>query len=311
MSIKAFHNIVFKKFDWENYIYKCILVDQYVNDNTDNEDDRKKYYNLIVENLDVFNYMIKYEVFRNDKFIMNVLDIINDRGLAKVLKSKIKDRPDLGKDERYGRRVLFEFNKTINQVPISDNAIGLDYKSDGLYADSNGNVCGSPKYYRKSQKKLAKLQRQLSRKEKGSNNRNKARLKVAKLQKHTANQRLDFLHKKSTEIANQYDVVCVESLDMKNMSNKGFGNGKATLDNGYGLFLTMLEYKLADRGKYFVKVDKWYPSSQLCYCCGKQHKEMKNLLARQFVCGCGYKNDRDTNASLNIKKEGLRLLTTV
>lgn len=110
-SIKDFHNIVVKKFDWENYIYKCILAAQYVKDNTDNEDDRKKYYNLIVENLDVYNYMIKYEVFRNDKFIINVLDIINDRGLAKILKAKIKDRPDLGKDERYGRRVLFEFNK--------------------------------------------------------------------------------------------------------------------------------------------------------------------------------------------------------
>ena len=110
-SIKDFHNIVLKKFDWENYIYKCILAAQYVKDNTDNEDDRKKYYNLIVENLDVYNYMIKYEVFRNVKFIINVLDIINDRGLAKVLKAKIKDRPDLGKDERYGRRVLFEFNK--------------------------------------------------------------------------------------------------------------------------------------------------------------------------------------------------------
>ena len=110
-SIKDFHNIVVKKFDWENYIYKCILAAQYVKDNTDNEDDRKKYYNLIVENLDVFNYMIKYEVFRNDKFIINVLDIINDNDLSSILKAKIKDRPDLGKDERYGRRVLFEFNK--------------------------------------------------------------------------------------------------------------------------------------------------------------------------------------------------------
>lgn len=182
-------------------------------------------------------------------------------------------------------------------------------KPDGLYSDSNGNVCSSPKYYRRSQKKLARLQRQLCRKEKGSNNSNKARLKVARLHKHTANQRLDFLHKKSTEIANQYDVVCVETLDMRNMSNKGFGNGKATLDNGYGMFLMMLEYKLSDRGKYFVKVDKWYPSSQLCYACGKQHKKMKNLLTRQLVCECGYKNDRDTNAALNIKKEGLRLLT--
>ena len=76
---------------------------------------------------------------------------------------------------------------------------------------------------------------------------------------------------------------------MKNMSNKGFGNGKATLDNGYGMFLTMLGYKLTDRGKYFVKVDKWYPSSQICYACGKQHKEMKDLSIRHFKCECGYK----------------------
>ena len=110
-SIKDFQNIVVKKFDWENYIYKCVLGAQYVKDNTDYDEDRDIHYNLIVENLDVYNYMIKYEVFRNDKFIINVLDIIDDRGIAKVLKAKIKDGPDLGKDERYGRRVLFEFNK--------------------------------------------------------------------------------------------------------------------------------------------------------------------------------------------------------
>ena len=73
-------------------------------------------------------------------------------------------------------------------------------------------------------------------------------------------------------------------------------------------FLTMLDYKLTDRGKYFVKVDKWYPSSQICYACGKQHKEMKNLSMRKFVCECGYSTDRDTNAALNIRREGLRLL---
>lgn len=110
-SIKDFHNIVVKKFDWENYIYKCVLGAQYVKDNTDCAEDRERYYGLIVENLDVYNYIIKYEIFRNDRFLINVLDIIDDRGLAKVLKAKIKDRPDLGKDERYGRRVLFEFNK--------------------------------------------------------------------------------------------------------------------------------------------------------------------------------------------------------
>ena len=92
------------------------------------------------------------------------------------------------------------------------------------------------------------------------------------------------------------------------MSNKGFGNGKATMDNGYGMFLNMLEYKLSDRGKYFVKVDKWFRSSQICNGCGKLHTEMKNLNIRIMKCDCGLTIDRDQNAAINIKKEGLRLL---
>ena len=131
-----------------------------------------------------------------------------------------------------------------------------------------------------------------------------------KIHRHITNQRIDNLHKLSTEIANQYDVVCVESLDMKAMSNKGFGNGKATLDNGYGLFLNMLEYKLYDRGKYFIKVDKWFPSSQICNHCGTVHTEMKDLSIRTMRCDCGLTMNRDYNAALNIKKEGLRLLET-
>ncbi len=93
---------------------------------------------------------------------------------------------------------------------------------------------------------------------------------------------------------------------MRAMSNKGFGNGKATLDNGYGMFLNMLEYKLADRGKYLVKVDKWYPSSQICSCCGKKKK--LSLADRIYKCDCGFILDRDYNAAINIKKEGLRLI---
>lgn len=110
-DIKYFHNIVLKKFDWENYIYKCILGAQYIKDNI-SEDQREKYYELIVDNLDVYNYIIKYEIFRNDKFLINILNIIHDRQLGKVLKLKIKDRDDLGKDERVGRRVIFELNKS-------------------------------------------------------------------------------------------------------------------------------------------------------------------------------------------------------
>lgn len=212
--------------------------------------------------------------------------------------------------------VLFEFTQEIRQVPISDNAIGLDYASDGLYVDDRGNAGSNHKYYRESHNKLAKEQRKLSRKVGSkknsikSNNYLKQLRRVNKIYRHIANQRLDNLHKKSTEIANQYDIVCVESLNMRSMSNKGFGNGKATLDNGYGMFLTMLEYKLAERGKYFVKVDKWFPSSQLCHCCGQLHKEMKDLTIRTLQCDCGLIISRDQNAAINIKNEGLRILNS-
>ncbi|SDM79484.1 RNA-guided endonuclease InsQ/TnpB family protein [Lachnospira pectinoschiza] len=208
--------------------------------------------------------------------------------------------------------ILFEFDRIITKVTKSDNVIGLDYKSDGLYMDSDGNIGSNHKYYRENHKKLAKEQRKLSRKvgskknQTKSNNYLKQLKKVNKIHRHISNQRLDNLHKKSTEIANQYDIVCVESLNMKSMSNKGFGNGKATLDNGYGMFLSMLEYKLNDRGKYFIKIDKWYPSSQLCSCCGSRKK--LTLQERIYKCNCGLTMDRDLNAAINIKNEGLRLL---
>ena len=221
-------------------------------------------------------------------------------------------------DGKYYISVLFEFENTVNPyVADKTNAIGLDYASDGLYVDSNGNIGTNHKYYRESHNKLAKVQRKLSRMqgskkhEVKSNNYIKQLRKVNKIHRHIANQRLDNLHKISTEIANQYDVVCVESLNMKSMSNKGFGNGKATLDNGYGMFLSMLEYKLSDRNKYLIKVDKWFPSSQICHCCGMLHPEMKNLAIRKMTCDCGLTISRDQNAAINILKEGLRLLTEV
>ena len=221
-------------------------------------------------------------------------------------------------DGKYYVSVLFEFDENKNEntyIADKTNAIGLDYASDGLYVDSNGNVGTNHKYYRESQDKLAKAQRKLSRMqgsrkgEKKSNNYWKQLRKVNKIHRRIANQRLDNLHKISTEIANQYDVVCVESLNMRSMSNKGFGNGKATMDNRYGMFLSMLEYKLSDRNKYLVKVDKWFPSSQICHCCGTLHPEMKDLSIKVMDCDCGYHIDRDQNAALNILTEGLRLLS--
>lgn len=215
-------------------------------------------------------------------------------------------------DGKFYASVLFEYESDINYQADLNNAIGLDYASNGLFVDSNGKRGTNHKFYRKAQKKLAKEQRKLSRmkgfkkNEPKSNNYIKQLRKVNKIHRHIANQRNDNLHKLSTEIANLYDVVCVEDLNMTAMGNKGFKNGKATYDNGYGMFLSMLEYKLSDRGKTLVKVDRFYPSSQLCSCCGNRKK--LGLSERKYICTCGLEIDRDLNAAINIKNEGLRLL---
>ena len=209
-------------------------------------------------------------------------------------------------DGKFYVSCLFEFDKLICVVPSSGKAIGLDYKSDGLYMDSNGDVGSNHKYFRESHAVLTKEQRRLRHKTTGSNNYRKQPLRINRIHKHIANQRLDNLHKLSTEIANQYDVVCVEGLNMQSVANRGFGNGRATMDNGYGMFLNMLEYKLSDRGKLFVKVDKWFPSTQLCSCCGGRLKLAIN--ERIYKCSCGLIIDRDLNAAINIRNEGLRII---
>lgn len=172
-----------------------------------------------------------------------------------------------------------------------------------------------PHFYRDAQEKRTKLQRQLSKKHGYRKGEPKSRNFMKQLQQvngqatHIANQRRDYLHKLSTEIANRYDAVCVEDLDMRAQSNKGFGNGKATMDNGYGMFLNMLAYKLAERGKQLIKINRWYPSSQICHCCG--HRQPMPLKIRTYQClECGMVFDRDWNAAINIKTKGIVLLLT-
>ena len=221
-------------------------------------------------------------------------------------------------DGKYYASVLFEYEPTYAEsatyIKDTENALGLDYSSKSLYVDSNGNLGSNHKYYRESQKRLAKEQRRLSRKngsgkgEAKSSNYLKQLHKVNKIHKHIANQRKDHLHKLSTGIANRYDIVCVETLNMKSLANKSFGNGRSTMDNGYGMFLNMLEYKLVDRGKCLIRVDKWFPSSQLCHCCGAGNPIVKNLDVREWKCpACGELHDRDINAANNILREGLRI----
>ncbi|MGG2056322.1 hypothetical protein ABFY48_18410 [Lysinibacillus pakistanensis] len=110
-SYREFCNIVIKGFDWENYIYKCILAVEYIEDATELVLSKEQYYELIVDNLDIYNYIIKYSIFRNGEFLVKILTVIHNLGISELLKAKITDGPDLGKDERYGRRVIFELNK--------------------------------------------------------------------------------------------------------------------------------------------------------------------------------------------------------
>ncbi|OCA90403.1 hypothetical protein A8F94_00460 [Bacillus sp. FJAT-27225] len=111
-NISHFNNIVIKKFDWENYIYKCIIGAQYINDRVSGYEERIRYYELLIDNLDMYNYIIKYEIFRNDHFLLNILDLIDELNLSKIMKAKLVGFDHLGKDERVGRRVIFEFNKS-------------------------------------------------------------------------------------------------------------------------------------------------------------------------------------------------------
>ena len=196
------------------------------------------------------------------------------------------------------------------RLPVDESRVlGLDYKSNGLYKDSNGDLAGMPKFFRKAQKRLAKLQKKLKNKEKSSKNYEKQLRKVAKLYVHVANQRRDYLQKLSTAITKQYDYIMVEDLNMKAMANKGFGNGKATMDNGFGMFQVMLAYKLKRKGGKLVVIDKWFPSSQLCNVCGYKNKNVKNLNVHSWICPvCGTEHDRDENAAIDLLIEGLRIL---
>ena len=140
-----------------------------------------------------------------------------------------------------------------------------------------------------------------------SNNYMKQLYKVNKIHRHIVNQRLDNLHKLSTEIANQYDVVCVESLNMGSWQITDSAMAKLLWITDTGRFYTCLNISFTET-KYFVKVDKWFPSSQMCHCCGTLHPEMKDLSNRKMVCDCGLTMSRDQNAAINILNEGLRLL---
>ncbi len=196
----------------------------------------------------------------------------------------------------------------IEPVPSTGAAVGLDMGIKSFAVTSDGVKYQNHKYLTKSQKKLAKLQRQLSRKQKGSRRGEKARHQVARLHEHIANQRKDMLHKLSTGLVRQYDVICMEDLAPKNMI-KNHKLARSISDASWGEFRRQLEYKTKWQHKVLVIVDRYYPSSQLCSSCGAQWSGTKDLTVRKWTCPeCGTDHDRDQNAATNILNEGLRLL---
>ena len=158
-----------------------------------------------------------------------------------------------------------------------------------------------------SEKKLQREQRKLSKMVKGSRNREKQRIRVAKLHEKVANQRKDFLHKQSRQIANAYDGVCIENLNMQAMA-QSLNFGKSVSDNGWGMFTAFLKYKLEELGKRLVKIDKFFASSQICSVCGYQNPHTKDLSVREWICPCCQTHhNRDVNAAVNIQNEGMRI----
>lgn len=208
---------------------------------------------------------------------------------------------------KYYAAILVEYEQEIPYIELDKNkAIGLDYASHSFYVDSQGREADYPKFYRNAQKFLARERRKLSLMKYGSNNYLKQKIRVARFQEHISNQRTDWIHKLSTRLANEYDYICVEDINMQNMA-QSLKLGKSTNDNGFGMFRTILAYKLADRGKKLIKIDKWFPSSKMCRFCGNINHEL-TLSDRVWTCECGQILNRDENAAINIMNVGLSMV---
>ena len=247
--------------------------------------------------------------------------IVNNKlKLPKVGLVKIKQHRIIPSDQRiksatitktpsgkYYVSILVEYDKVIPNITLDKNkALGLDYASHSFFVDSQGEEADYPKFYRNAQNTLAREQRKLSHMQYDSKNYHKQRIRVAKIQEHIACQRLDWIHKLSTKLANEYDYICVEDINLKNIA-QALNLGKSTNDNGFGMFRTILSYKLEDLGKKLIKIDKWFPSSKMCRFCGTINHNL-TLNDRVWACKCGKTLNRDENAAINIRNQGLSMV---
>ena len=210
-------------------------------------------------------------------------------------------------DDKYYISLLVETE--IKPLESTNKSIGLDLGVKDLVITSTGLKYSNHKYLAKSEKKLAREQRKLSHMVKGSSNRNKQRIKVARIYKHINNQRNDYLHKLSKHIIDENQIICVEDLKVMKMTKDNDYN-KSLLDSSMSRLLTMLIYKASWYGRTIVKIPSDYPSSQLCHVCGYKNSITKNLSVRTWECPeCGIIHDRDVNAANNILRKGIEMLS--
>ena len=207
---------------------------------------------------------------------------------------------------KYYISILTEYDCEIPTPTLDKSkALGLDYSSPHFYVDSQGTEAGRPQFYREAEARLAREQRKLSKMQRGSANYRKQKRRVAIAHEHVANQRKDWIHKKSKELADAWDYICVEDINLRGMAGS-LKLGKSTNDNGFGVFRTILAYKMSDRGKQLIKIDKWFPSTKTCSVCGAVHD--RELSDKEWTCpDCGTCHLRDVNAAINIRNEGLRI----
>lgn len=194
-------------------------------------------------------------------------------------------------------------------LPKTGNSIGLDLGIKDFVITNDGIKYSNPKCLEKSLKKLANLQRSLSRKTSGGKNWEKARIKVSRCYEQISNQKKDYLHKLSTQLIRENDIICIEDLKIKDMmQNNNSDMNRNICGVSWYEFIRQLQYKAEWYGKKVIKIDQYFASSQICHCCGTKNLEIKDLSIREWICpNCGVVLDRDINAAINILNEGLKI----
>jgi putative transposase len=228
----------------------------------------------------------------------------NSRNIQGEIKTLTVKRNRIGE---YFIYVTTDHTDLIKLTTLSGNMIGFDFGLKQFLTGSDGNNITAPLFFKKDKRKIAKLSRNLSSKNKKSNNRKRARIQLARAHEDIKNRRDDFHWQLATDLFNKYDIIFIEDLNLYEMSRRF---GKKIADLGFADFVKILEYVAKKYNKQVIKIDRWFPSSKICSNCGNINKELQ-LRERMWICDkCGTTHNRDYNASINILKEGCRTVGT-